>query len=110
MKILIGRKEEQKLVKECFESDRSELVSVYGRHGVGKTYLIKRCFDEKFDFWFTGIYKATRAQQLDRFQSELFEKSGVKINKIKDNLSNIQDDFLGYHHNLKQKIKEKHHN
>lgn len=84
MKILIGRKEEQKLVKECFESDRSELVSVYGRHGVGKTYLIKRCFDEKFDFWFTGIYKATRAQQLDRFQSELFEKSGVKINKIKD--------------------------
>ena len=84
MKILIGRKEEQKLVKECFESDRSELVSVYGRRRVGKTYLIKRCFDEKFDFWFTGIYKATRAQQLDRFQSELFEKSGVKINKIKD--------------------------
>lgn len=41
--------------------------------------------------------------------NEIFDKL-KKINKIKDNLSNIQDDFLGYHHNLKQKIKEKHHN
>lgn len=43
---------------ECFESDKSELVSVYGRRRVGKTFLIKRCFNEEFDFWFTGIYKS----------------------------------------------------
>ena len=29
---IIGRKAEVKQVLECFESDKSELVSVYGRH------------------------------------------------------------------------------
>jgi hypothetical protein len=29
-----------------------------------------------------------------------------EINKIKDNINNIQNDFLGYHANLKLKIKE----
>lgn len=37
---------------------------------------------------------------------EVFDKLKA-INKVKDNLSNIQDDFLGYHHNLKTKMKEK---
>ena len=68
---IIGRKAEIKQVLECFESDKSELVSVYGRHRVGKTFLIKRCFNEEFDFWFTGIYKATRVQHLTQFQNVL---------------------------------------
>lgn len=68
---IIGRKSEEKQVLECFESDKSELVSVYGRHRVGKTFLIKRCFNEEFDFWFTGIYKATRVQHLTQFQNVL---------------------------------------
>ena len=84
MQVLIGRKEEQKLINDCLESDKSELVSVYGRRRVGKTYLVKRCFDENFDFWFTGIYKASRVQQLGQFQNTLSEKTGKKTNKIKD--------------------------
>ena len=35
---------------------------------------------------------------------EVFDKLKA-INKVKDNLSNIQDDFLGYHQNLKTKIR-----
>ena len=35
---------------------------------------------------------------------EVFDKLKA-INKVKDNLSNIQDDFLGYHQNLKTKMK-----
>lgn len=37
--------------------------------------------------------------------NEVFNKL-KKINKIKDNINNIQNDFLGYHANLKLKIKE----
>jgi AAA+ ATPase superfamily predicted ATPase len=81
---IIGRKAEVKQVLECFESDKSELVSVYGRRRVGKTFLIKRCFNEEFDFWFTGIYKATRVQHLTQFQNVLKEKSGTKIKKLQD--------------------------
>ena len=36
---IIGRKAEVKQVLECFESDKSELVSVNGRRLVGKTFL-----------------------------------------------------------------------
>ena len=81
---IIGRKAEIKQILECFESDKSELVSVYGCHRVGKTFLIKRCFNEEFDFWFTGIYKATRVQHLTQFQNVLKEKCGTNIKKLQD--------------------------
>lgn len=81
---LIGRVLEQKQIFERFESDKSELVSVYGRRRVGKTYLIKQCFNEEFDFWFTGMYEATRAQQLAQFQAALYGKTNKKIPKLKD--------------------------
>lgn len=55
MKKTIGRKAEVKQVLESFESDKSELVSVYGRCRAGKTFLIKGCFNEEFDFWFTVL-------------------------------------------------------
>ena len=50
-----GRKAEVKQVLESFESDKSELVSVYGRCRAGKTFLIKGCFNEEVDFWFTVL-------------------------------------------------------
>lgn len=55
MKKTIGRKAEVKQVLESFESDKSELVSVYGRCRAGKTFLIKGCFNEEVDFWFTVL-------------------------------------------------------
>lgn len=52
-------------------------------------------------------YYYRRAREDDNDLNSVFTQL-QKINKIKDNLSNIQDDFLGYHQNLKQKIKENH--
>ena len=37
---LIGRIEEINLLEEYYNSNKSELVAVYGRRRVGKTYLI----------------------------------------------------------------------
>jgi len=47
MKKLIGRKEEQLLLKDTLESDEAELVAVVGRRRVGKTYLITTVFEEQ---------------------------------------------------------------
>lgn len=81
---IIGRKEEKKQIRDRFESDKSELLAVYGRRRVGKTYLVKQCFNEEFDFWFTGLYQTPRAQQLVQFRAALSEKTGEKMPKIKD--------------------------
>ena len=43
---IIGRRHEQDLIREYYDSPKAELVAVYGRRRVGKTYLIKQCFDE----------------------------------------------------------------
>jgi hypothetical protein len=51
-------------------------------------------------------YYYRRAKKDGDDLNEVFNKL-KKINKIKDNINNIQDDFLGYHANLKLKIKEK---
>ena len=81
---IIGRVAEQKQIRDCLESDKSELVSVFGRRRVGKTFLIKQCFNEEFDFWFTGMYQMSRSQQLTQFRQALCERTGEKTAKIKD--------------------------
>ena len=52
---MVGRLEEQKRLEKCFESKHSEFVAVYGRRRVGKTYLVKEQFKDRFLFWHTGL-------------------------------------------------------
>ena len=52
---IIGREEEQKIFNNYLESGKSEMIAVYGRSRVGKTYLIKSFFNGKFDFAFIGL-------------------------------------------------------
>ena len=49
-------------------------------------------------------YYYRNAREEDMNLGEVFDKLKA-INKVKDNLSNIQDDFLGYHQNLKTKMR-----
>jgi len=72
---IIGRASELKELEEVFESKVAELVAVYGRRRVGKTFLIKTFFQAKQCVYFqmTGIYKGTLKNQLTRFSKELGE-------------------------------------
>jgi len=81
---IIGREYEQKLIKGYLDSDKAELVAVYGRRRVGKTYLVKSIFENKFDFAFTGLYDVTRAVHLAQFKKYLEKYSGQKVNRLKD--------------------------
>lgn len=75
MKKIIGRERELKILQDCLESDSPEFVAVYGRRRIGKTFLIKRFFNDKFDFYMTGSYNSSISDQLDDFHSALEEYS-----------------------------------
>ena len=68
---IIGREAEKKLIAKYQESDKSELVALYGRRRVGKTYLVRCFFQDGFDFWHTGIYEASKSLQLREFSKKL---------------------------------------
>lgn len=68
---IIAREAEMAELKRCYESDRSELVIVYGRRRVGKTFLVDTFFDKKYDFTYVGGHKLTKAKQLRGFAKAL---------------------------------------
>ncbi len=51
---IIGREKEIKELKRLFASDKPELVAVYGRRRVGKTYLINNLFADEMIFTHIG--------------------------------------------------------
>jgi len=67
MATIIGRKYEQEELKRCFESTASEFVALYGRRRVGKTFLVRQNFNNKFTFTLTGMANANKASQLLNF-------------------------------------------
>ncbi|MBR2824497.1 MAG: ATP-binding protein [Clostridia bacterium] len=71
MSKLVGREKEIKLLKRYYQSEKSELVAVYGRRRVGKTYLIRETLGDEIDFEFTGLYREPGHVQRDQFQKEL---------------------------------------
>lgn len=84
MNELIARERERKIIQECVDSGSPEFVAVYGRRRIGKTFLIKKFFNNKFDFYLTGSYDAPLSDQLSEFQSQLTEYSGHKWRRPKN--------------------------
>ena len=82
--MLIGRKHEQSLLKLCVESKRAEFIAVYGRRRIGKTFLIKQYFNNKFSFYVTGIYNASKDEQLKNFYRQLNTLSTKKFDIKQD--------------------------
>ena len=73
--ILVGRKEEMRVLKEYFRSNRSEFIAVYGRRRVGKTFLIRKSAEDKFAFFVTGVHGASKSEQLTNFAIALQKHS-----------------------------------
>jgi len=73
---IIGRETEIRLLDELYASGKPELVAVYGRRRVGKTFLIKSLFMDKFDFFVTGKFKGSKKDELEVFNDKLREYSG----------------------------------
>ena len=81
---IIGREYEQKLIRNYYDSNKAELVAIYGRRRVGKTFLVKKMLEGEFSFSFTGMYEASRAVQLNQFQKNLERYSKKAQRRLKD--------------------------
>lgn len=81
---IIGRIKECERLDECMNSDRAQLIIVYGRRRVGKTYLINEYFHRDFAFKITGMYGKGRGAQLENFASELKRKTRKKSDVLKN--------------------------
>ncbi len=55
MNMLIGREKEIQKLNELYESDTAELVALYGRRRVGKTFLIDEVFSDRMTFHHAGL-------------------------------------------------------
>lgn len=86
MQKIIGRTAEKAELQDIYKSGKPELVVVYGRRRVGKTFLIREFFKGQFAFYHTGLSlqevdtTKQKASQLLNFASSLrhYGKTGQK--------------------------------
>ena len=76
---LIGRQYEWELLDDVMKSNESEMVIVYGRRRVGKTYLVNRYFNNSYAFKHTGVFNKCTGTQLERFAASLEDYSGEAV-------------------------------
>lgn len=70
---IVARDSEIKVLDSVCESGMPEFVAVYGRRRVGKTFLIRSYFKERFSFYASGVNGKPKRYQLKSFQSKLAE-------------------------------------
>ena len=68
---IVGRDEEIEIMRDLEQSRVSEFLVVYGRRRIGKTFLIRELFQDKFVFSMTGIDNVNMTQQLMNFNLTL---------------------------------------
>jgi hypothetical protein len=81
---ILGRKKEQQQLSDCLESKRPEFVAVYGRRRVGKTYLIREFFGNRFSFYATGVPDKKTKDQLAVFNDQLIRYGSQYVKPPKD--------------------------
>ena len=74
---MVGRQNELRLLDNALERKEAQFVAVYGRRRVGKTYLIRQKFNDRFAFWHTGLARTGLSGQLANFRDSLV-KYGLK--------------------------------
>ena len=73
---LIGRDAQQAVLRKALDSDEPELVAVYGRRRVGKTFLVREFYGARIRFELTGTHDATLREQLNNFALALAHAAG----------------------------------
>ena len=76
---LVGRARERRLLAAAMESPEAELIAVYGRRRVGKTFLIRRHFEAELCFELTGMYGGAFKAQLQNFADALGMVAGASV-------------------------------
>ncbi len=69
--LIVGRELERKELDRVLQSPRPELLVVFGRRRVGKTFLIRQHFQKKIVFEISGLHHENTPRQLENFSNRL---------------------------------------
>ena len=75
---IIGREQEIEKLENYISSRKSEFIAIYGRRRVGKTFLVKELFENRFAFRVTGKDNVTTKEQLTSFSFALNDQLGIE--------------------------------
>ena len=99
-KNIIGRINECRIIDNLLQEKEAQMIAVYGRRRVGKTFLVRQYFDNKFHFSITGMYNANTALQLAMFHTAMKQYTSTStlpktwfeaFEQLKDYLMTIDD-------------------
>ena len=79
---IIGREQEIEKLENYISSRKSEFVAIYGRRRVGKTFLVKELFENRFTFRITGKDNVTTKEQLASFSFALNDQLGIETDAV----------------------------
>lgn len=82
MNNVIGREEEKEQLANVLQEETPQLVAVYGRRRVGKTFLIRNYFEQRIVFEISGIHDGSLQEQLDNFSRCLYKSFKVKTQHL----------------------------
>ncbi len=82
---IIGREQEIKELMALYQTGKPVFVVVYGRRRVGKTFLVRELFSDRFSFYHTGLSP--------------YELSGEKL--LEQQLSNFNNSLIRYGSTIK---------
>jgi AAA+ ATPase superfamily predicted ATPase len=90
---LVGRTSETLILLNALKSNRPELIALYGRRRVGKTFLIRNVYKNDIQFEFAGIYTGSMKHQLNNFHLTLSSKHRgfLRIGSIVHDTKNNQE-------------------
>jgi AAA+ ATPase superfamily predicted ATPase len=74
----IGREAELQVFSEALTSQEAELIAVFGRRRVGKTFLIRHAYQKRMIFEFSGLKDTKTAHQLERFRLALVKTFAIE--------------------------------
>lgn len=83
--MIIGREKEIVLLNKKFESSQSEFVALYGRRRIGKTFLVRNVFEDKFLFSLSGVAQSNLKQQLANFNMAMQKQHPLPSRKLAEN-------------------------
>lgn len=101
--MLIGRDEERKDLLEALNRYESQFVVVYGRRRVGKTFLIREVYRDRFVFCHAGLANADTIGQLEAFRQSISDWLDPSCPSFKD----WHEAFFGLIQRLPPEGKEK---
>lgn len=82
MEKLVGRITEKKILENALAYSGAELIAMYGRRRVGKTFLIRSVYEKYIRFEFIGVHNATMEEQLENFSFAMKKAIGSPVDIV----------------------------